>query len=135
MTDDQGYGDLGINGNKIIKTPNIDDFSSRSVNFSNYHVGTTCSPTRAGLMTARNCLRNGVWHTNAGCSLLNQEEETIADVFSNAGYNTGMFGKWHLGDNFAFLPEQRGFNETFYHKGGGVGQTPDFWGNDYLDDT
>lgn len=135
MTDDQGYGDLGINGNKIIITPNIDDFASRSVNFSNYHVGTTCSPTRAGLMTARNCLRNGVWHTNAGCSLLNQEEETIADVFSNAGYNTGMFGKWHLGDNFAFLPEQRGFNETFYHKGGGVGQTPDFWGNDYLDDT
>ena len=84
MTDDQGYGDLGINGNKIIKTPNIDDFSSRSVNFSNYHVGTTCSPTRAGLMTARNCLRNGVWHTNAGCSLLNQEEETIADVLFRA---------------------------------------------------
>ncbi|MEC8133448.1 MAG: arylsulfatase, partial [Bacteroidota bacterium] len=135
MTDDQGYGDLGCNGNKIIKTPHIDQFASQSVNFSNYHVGTTCSPTRAGLMTARNCLRNGVWHTNAGCSLLNQEEETIADVFSSAGYKTGMFGKWHLGDNFSFLPEQRGFQETFYHKGGGVGQTPDYWGNDYNDDT
>ncbi len=135
MTDDQGYGDLGYNGNKIIKTPHIDQFASQSVNFSNYHVGTTCSPTRAGLMTARNCLRNGVWHTNAGCSLLNQEEETIADVFSSAGYKTGMFGKWHLGDNYSFLPEQRGFQETFYHKGGGVGQTPDYWGNDYNDDT
>ncbi|MEC8723956.1 MAG: arylsulfatase [Bacteroidota bacterium] len=135
ITDDQGYGDLGCNGNKIIKTPHIDQFASQSVNFSNYHVGTTCSPTRAGLMTARNCLRNGVWHTNAGCSLLNQEEETIADVFSSAGYKTGMFGKWHLGDNFSFLPEQRGFQETFYHKGGGVGQTPDYWGNDYNDDT
>ena len=135
MTDDQGYGDLGCNGNKIIKTPHIDQFASQSVNFSNYHVGTTCSPTRAGLMTARNCLRNGVWHTNAGCSLLNQEEETIADVFSSAGYKTGMFGKWHLGDNYSFLPEQRGFQETFYHKGGGVGQTPDYWGNDYNDDT
>ena len=120
MTDDQGYGDLGFNGNKVIKTPNIDKFASQSVNFSNYHVGTTCSPTRAGLMTARNCLRNGVWHTNAGCSLLNQDEETIADVFSHAGYKTAMFGKWHLGDNYSFLPEQRGFEETFYHKGEGL---------------
>ncbi|MFL2624071.1 MAG: arylsulfatase [Flavobacteriaceae bacterium] len=135
MTDDQGYGDLGFNGNPIIKTPHIDAFASQSVNFSNYHVGTTCSPTRAGLMTARNCLRNGVWHTNAGCSLLNQDEETIADVFSAAGYKTAMFGKWHLGDNYSFLPEQRGFDETFYHKGGGVGQTPDYWGNNYQDDT
>ena len=135
MTDDQGYGDLGFNGNPLIKTPHIDAFASQSLNFSNYHVGTTCSPTRAGLMTARNCLRNGVWHTNAGCSLLNQDEETIADVFSAAGYKTAMFGKWHLGDNYSFLPEQRGFDETFYHKGGGVGQTPDYWGNDYQDDT
>ena len=135
MTDDQGYGDLGFNGNPLIKTPHIDAFASQSLNFSNYHVGTTCSPTRAGLMTARNCLRNGVWHTNAGCSLLNQDEETIADVFSASGYKTAMFGKWHLGDNYSFLPEQRGFDETFYHKGGGVGQTPDYWGNDYQDDT
>ena len=82
MTDDQGYGDIGIHGNIVIKTPNIDAFSTMSINFSNYHVGTTCSPTRAGLMTGRNCLRNGVWHTNAGCSLLNQEEETIANIFS-----------------------------------------------------
>jgi arylsulfatase A-like enzyme len=135
MTDDQGYGDLGYNGNTEIKTPHIDAFASQSLNFTNYHVGTTCSPTRAGLMTARNCLRNGVWHTNAGCSLLNQEEETIADIFSNAGYKTAMFGKWHLGDNYSFLPEQRGFQETFYHKGGGVGQTPDYWGNDYNNGT
>ena len=135
MTDDQGYGDLGFNGNTLIRTPHIDKFAAQSVNFTNYHVGTTCSPTRAGLMTARNCLRNGVWHTNAGCSLLNQDEETIADVFSAAGYKTAMFGKWHLGDNYSFLPEQRGFQETFYHKGGGVGQTPDYWGNDYQDDT
>ena len=135
MTDDQGYGDLGFNGNTLIRTPHIDKFAAQSVNFTNYHVGTTCSPTRAGLMTARNCLRNGVWHTNAGCSLLKQDEETIADVFSAAGYKTAMFGKWHLGDNYSFLPEQRGFQETFYHKGGGVGQTPDYWGNDYQDDT
>ncbi|MBL6644739.1 MAG: arylsulfatase [Flavobacteriaceae bacterium] len=135
MTDDQGYGDLGINGNSIIKTPNLDAFASNSIRFSNYHVGTTCSPTRAGLMTGRNCVRNGVWHTNAGCSLLHQEEKTMADVFSKEGYKTGMFGKWHLGDNYSFLPEQRGFETTFYHKGGGVGQTPDYWLNDYENDT
>ena len=134
MTDDQGYGDLGYNGNPIIKTKNLDQFASESINFTNYHVGTTCSPTRAGFITGRNCLRNGVWHTNAGCSMLNQDEVTIADLFSEAGYETGMFGKWHLGDNYSFLPEQRGFKETFYHKGGGVGQTPDYWNNNYQND-
>ena len=134
MTDDQGYGDLGFNGNEIIKTPNLDQFASESMNFTNYHVGTTCSPTRAGFITGRNCLRNGVWHTNAGCSLLNQDEVTMGDIFLDAGYETGLFGKWHLGDNYSFLPEQRGFKETFYHKGGGVGQTPDYWNNNYQDD-
>ena len=135
MTDDQGYGDLGYHGNEIIKTPNIDDFASDAINFTNYHVGTTCSPTRAGFLTARNALRNGVWHTNSGCSLLHQDEITIGDVFLENGYRTGMFGKWHLGDYYSFLPEHRGFQETFYHKGGGVGQTPDYWLNDYQDDT
>tara|TARA_B100000989_G_scaffold214725_1_gene163285 strand:- start:1999 stop:3798 length:1800 start_codon:yes stop_codon:yes gene_type:complete len=134
MTDDQGYGDLGYNGNQVIKTKNLDQFASESINFTNYHAGTTCSPTRAGFITGRNCLRNGVWHTNAGCSLLNQDEVTIADIFAEAGYETGMFGKWHLGDNYSFLPEQRGFKETFYHKGGGIGQTPDYWNNNYQDD-
>ena len=118
MTDDQGYGDLGFNGNEIIKTPNLDQFASESINFTNYHVGTTCSPTRAGFITGRNCLRNGVWHTNAGCSLLNQDEVTIGDVFLDAGYETGLFGKWHLGDNYSFLPEQRGFKETFTTRAG-----------------
>ena len=135
ITDDQGYGDLGHNGNKIIKTPTIDKFATQSVSLTNYHVGTTCAPTRAGLLTGRNCNRNGVWHTIMGASLLNREEVTMADVFKENGYKTGMFGKWHLGDNHPFLPEDRGFEETFYHGGGGVGQTPDYWNNDYFDDT
>ena len=58
----------------------------------------------------------------------------MGDVFLDAGYETGLFGKWHLGDNYSFLPEQRGFKKTFYHKGGGVGQTPDYWNNNYQDD-
>ncbi|SNZ01158.1 arylsulfatase [Flagellimonas pacifica] len=135
ITDDQGYGDLGHTGNPTIKTPNIDKFSKEAVNLTNYHVGTTCSPTRAGLMTGRNCNRNGVWHTIMGASILNKDETTFADVFKDNGYATGMFGKWHLGDNHPFLPQDRGFQEAFYHGGGGVGQTPDYWNNDYFDDT
>ncbi|WP_158973919.1 arylsulfatase [Cellulophaga sp. L1A9] len=135
ITDDQGYGDLGHNGNTIIKTPTIDKFATQGVSLTNYHVGTTCAPTRAGLLTGRNCNRNGVWHTIMGASILNREEVTMANVFKENGYKTGMFGKWHLGDNHPFAPYERGFEETFYHGGGGVGQTPDYWNNDYFDDT
>jgi len=135
ITDDQGYGDMGHTGNPIIKTPTIDMFADQAVSLTNYHVGTTCSPTRAGLLTGRNCNRNGVWHTIMGASILNRDETTIADVLKRNGYETGMFGKWHLGDNHPFLPQDRGFEETFYHGGGGVGQTPDYWNNDYFDDT
>lgn len=135
ITDDQGYGDLGHTGNPIIKTPAIDKFAAEGVSLTNYHAGTTCAPTRAGLLTGRNCNRNGVWHTIMGASMLNREETTLADVYKENGYKTGMFGKWHLGDNHPFLPNDRGFEETFYHGGGGVGQTPDYWNNDYFDDT
>ncbi|MDN3663895.1 arylsulfatase [Algibacter miyuki] len=135
ITDDQGYGDLGHTGNPIIKTPTIDKFSAEAVNLTNYHVGTTCAPTRAGLLTGRNCNRNGVWHTIMGASILNREEVTMGNVFQENGYKTGMFGKWHLGDNHPFHPYERGFDEAFYHGGGGIGQTPDYWNNDYFDDS
>jgi len=135
ITDDQGYGDLGHTGNPIIKTTAIDKFADEALSLTNYHVGTTCAPTRAGLLTGRNCNRNGVWHTIMGASMLNDGEVTIADVFKDNGYRTGMFGKWHLGDNHPFLPHERGFENAFYHGGGGVGQTPDYWNNDYFDDT
>jgi len=135
MTDDQGYGDFGFTGNPIVKTPNIDAFSAQSVNLTNYHVGTTCTPTRAGLLTGRNCNRNGAWHTIMGASTLNRDEVTFADVLEEDGYKTGMFGKWHLGDNHPFSPQARGFQETYYLGGGGIGQTPDYWQNDYFDDT
>ena len=135
LTDDQGYGDLGCHGNPWMKTPHLDQFSQDAVSATNFHVGTTCSPTRAGLMTGRNANRNGAWHTIAGCSILNPQEETIADVFARNGYQTAMFGKWHLGDNYPYRPHDRGFDEAFYCGGGGVWQTPDYWKNDYFDDT
>ncbi|MFQ6034271.1 MAG: arylsulfatase [Sedimentisphaerales bacterium] len=135
ITDDQGYGDLSCHGNPVLETPNLDRLHSESIRLTNFHVSPTCSPTRAALMTGHYCNRTGVWHTIMGRSLLRQDEVTIADVFSASGYCTGIFGKWHLGDNYPFRPQDRGFDEVLIHGGGGVGQGPDYWGNDYFDDT
>lgn len=134
VTDDQGYGDLACHGNPWINTPAMDRLYEESIRLTNFHVGTTCAPTRAGLMSGRDHNRVGVWHTVGGRSILQKEETVIAQVFKSANYVTGMFGKWHLGDNYPYRPEDRGFDEVLRHGGGGVGQTPDYWNNDYFDD-
>ncbi len=134
ITDDQGYGDLGYTGNPVIQTPNIDKLIGESVYLEDYHVGPTCSPTRCSLLTGRWTNRTGVWHTIQGRSMLRTNEVTLADYLQAAGYQTGIFGKWHLGDVYPYLPENRGFTHTYYHKAGGIGQTPDVWNNDYFDD-
>lgn len=135
ITDDQGYGDLGCHGNPVLRTPNLDRLYRQSVRLTNFHVDPTCSPSRSSLMTGRYSSRTGVWHTIMGRSLLRRDEVTMADVFATSGYRTAIFGKWHLGDNYPFRPQDRGFQEVVVHGGGGVGQTPDYWGNDYFDDT
>ncbi|MEM6688925.1 MAG: arylsulfatase [Planctomycetota bacterium] len=135
MTDDQGYGDLGWTGNPVLKTPVLDRLAGESLRLSNYHVSPTCSPTRAALMTGKFSNRTGVWHTIAGRSLLSSEHRTMAEVFTEAGYRTSMFGKWHLGDNAPMRAHERGFENVLCHGGGGVGQTPDYWDNAYFDDT
>ena len=86
-------------------------------------------------MTGRYPLRNGAWATTWGRSILGRGEYTMAELFRDNGYRTGMFGKWHLGDNYPYRPQDRGFETVVAHRGGGVGQTPDFWGNSYFDDT
>jgi arylsulfatase B len=133
ITDDQGYGDLGCLGNPVLKTPNIDRLWEQSVRLADYHVSPTCSPTRSALQTGHWTNRTGVWHTIMGRSMLREDELTIGQVFKDAGYGTGMFGKWHLGDNYPFRPEDRGYTEVMRHGGGGVGQTPDYWDNAYFD--
>ena len=135
MTDDQGYGDLGCHGNDVIVTPNLDELYDQSIRLTDFHVDPTCSPTRSALMTGHYSSRTGVWHTIMGRSMLGRDEVTIADVFSASGYRTAIFGKWHLGDNYPYRPQDRGFQEVLIHGGGGVGQGPDYWGNDYFDDT
>ena len=135
ITDDQGYGDLACHGNPVIKTPHLDKLHSESIRLTDYHVSPTCTPTRAALMTGRFTNRTGAWHTIMGRSLLRANETTIADHLTKAGYTTGIFGKWHLGDSYPYQPEYRGFQKTYVHGGGGVGQTPDLWNNSYFDDT
>jgi arylsulfatase B len=135
ITDDQGYGDLSCHGNPILRTPNIDKLHARSVRLTNYHVSPTCAPTRSALLTGRYTNSTGAWHTIMGRSLLRPDEVTLADCFRASGYRTGIFGKWHLGDNYPCRPQDRGFDEVVVHGGGGVWQTPDYFTNDYFDDT
>ena len=135
ITDDQGYGDLSAHGNPWLKTPNLDTLHAESIRFTNFHVATTCAPTRGSLMTGKYCNRVGAWHTIKARHIVWPEETLLPAHFQHAGYATGMFGKWHLGDNTPYFPQDRGFDEVLMHGGGGVGQTPDYWNNDYFDDT
>ncbi|WP_372798283.1 arylsulfatase [Pontiella sp.] len=135
ITDDQGMGDLGCTGNPYIKTPHIDKFHSDAVRLTNYHVGTTCAPSRSMIMSGRHCNRVNVYHTINGRSILFEDEVTLAEVFAQNGYVNAMYGKWHLGDNYPYRPEDRGFHEVVRHGAGGIGQGPDYWWNDYFDDT
>lgn len=132
ITDDQGYGDLSCHGNPILKTPAIDELYADSVRLKDYHVSPTCSPTRSAFLTGHWTNRTGVWHTIMGRSMLRENEVTMGQIFKDSGYATGMFGKWHLGDNYPYRPEDRGYTEVMRHGGGGVGQTPDYWDNAYF---
>jgi arylsulfatase len=138
MTDDQGYGDLGFTGNPILKTPNLDAFARQSVRFTDFHVSPTCAPTRASLMTGRHEFRSGVTHTINERERLSLKATTLPQVLKTVGYTSGIFGKWHLGDEDAYQPGQRGFDEVFIHGAGGIGQTyvgscGDAPGNTYFD--
>ena len=134
VTDDQGYGDLACHGNPHLRTPHLDALHAQSVRLTDFHVDPTCSPTRSALLTGRYSTRTGVWHTIAGRSLMRPEERTLGEVFADAGYATAAFGKWHLGDTRGLRAYDQGFPVALNHGGGGVAQTPDFWGNDYFDD-
>ena len=135
MTDDVGYGDLACHGNPFIKTPNLDKLYAQSVRLTDFHVSPKCSPTRASLLTGRHCRHVGVRNTNFTQNLLSTEVPTLAGLFATNGYQTGIFGKWHLGDHYPFRPQDRGFQEVVVHGDGAVSTVGDVWGNDYFDDT
>ncbi|MGH9839435.1 MAG: arylsulfatase [Blastocatellia bacterium] len=138
LTDDQGYGDVGRHGNPILKTPNLDRLHDESVRFTDFHVSTTCAPTRSALMSGRHDFKNGVTHTILERERMSLKTTTVAQALKSAGYATGIFGKWHLGDEPAYRPNRRGFDEMFIHGCGGIGQTypgtcGDAPGNSYFD--
>jgi arylsulfatase A-like enzyme len=122
MTDDQGYGDLGCHGHPWLKTPHLDTLYSQSTRFTDFHVSPTCAPTRGALMAGRYPFKLGISHTILERERMALGVPTIADVLRDSGYRTGIFGKWHLGDEDAYQPEHRGFDEVFIHGAGGIGQ-------------
>jgi arylsulfatase A-like enzyme len=134
LTDDQGYGDLSLHGNPHLKTPNMDRIGVEGVQFTQFQVCPVCSPTRSSLMTGRYNYRTGIVDTFLGRSMMYPDETTLAEVLGAAGYRTGIFGKWHLGDNYPMRAIDQGFQEALVHRGGGIGQPSDPpAGNGYFD--
>lgn len=125
LTDDQGFGELGATGNPVIRTPNIDRLAGQSVSLTQFHVMPVCSPTRACLMTGRYNYRTGVVDTYLGRSLMHPDETTLAEMLAAGGYRTGIFGKWHLGDNYPMRAMDKGFQESLVLNGGGLAQPGD----------
>jgi len=133
MTDDQGYGDVGFHGNAELKTPHLDRLAEESAEFTNFYVQPLCTPARAALLTGRYPERTGAVEVNFGRSIIRESEKTIAEELKAAGYRTGIFGKWHLGDNYPVRPSDMGFEECLHHTAGGIGQAGDPPGNTYFD--
>jgi arylsulfatase A-like enzyme len=138
LTDDQGYGDFHCTGNPIIQTPNMDRIHDEGVRFTDFHVSPTCAPTRASIMSGKHEFKNGVTHTINERERMSLKTVTIAQMLKAAGYQTSIFGKWHLGDEPDHWPSKRGFDEMFIHGAGGIGQTypgscGDAPGNKYFD--
>ena len=125
MTDDQGYGDFGFTGNPVLRTPHLDALAAQSATVERFYVSPVCTPTRASLMTGRYNYRTRAIDTYIGRAMMEPEEVTVAEMLRDAGYATGIFGKWHLGDAYPMRAMDQGFEESLVHRGGGIGQPSD----------
>lgn len=134
MTDDQGYADLACHGHPVLKTPHLDRLYSESIRLTDFHVCPMCTPTRGQFLTGVDCLRNGAMNVSSGRTLLRRAFPTLGDLFAADGYRTSVFGKWHVGDNFPYRPQDRGFHESVWYPSSHIGSAPDFWNNAYFDD-
>lgn len=135
LTDDQGYGDLSCHGNPVLQTPQLDRLHNESIRLVDFHAAPMCTPTRGQLMSGRDCLANGAMNVSSGRAFLRLDQPTMATMFAAGGYRCGHFGKWHLGDNYPYRPQDRGFHESVFYPSSHIGSAPDFWNNHYFDDT
>ncbi|MEL7121499.1 MAG: arylsulfatase [Bacteroidota bacterium] len=139
LTDDQGYGDLSVHGSPDVLTPNLDKLHDQSIRLTNFHVSPTCAPTRSAIMSGKYPFKSGITHTIFERERMALSNTTLLPhVLKSVGYTTGMFGKWHLGDEDEYQARNRGFDETFSHGAGGIGQAypgtcADVPDNDYFD--
>jgi arylsulfatase A-like enzyme len=133
--DDMGYGDMSCHGNPVFNTPNLDRLHGGSIRFEQFHAAPMCTPTRGQLLTGVDALRNGARWVGTENTHLRPDLPTMPEIFQQAGYRTGIFGKWHIGDNYPMRPQDRGFEEVVWFPQQEVGTVNDYWGNDYFDDT
>jgi arylsulfatase len=137
LSDDQGYGDFSCHGNLVLKTPALDKLYNESVRFGNFHVSPLCTPTRGQLMTGLDAMNNKASTVLTGRNLMRRDLITMPEIFSNNGYATGIFGKWHLGDTYPDRPMDRGFQKCIWHKGWGllseIEYDNDYYETRYLD--
>ncbi|MBI3209920.1 MAG: arylsulfatase [Candidatus Solibacter usitatus] len=131
LTDDQGYGDFSCHGNPVLKTPNMDKLHGESVRFTDFHVAPMCTPTRGQLLTGMDALHNRATSVTAGRAMVRRDIPMMPAMFAQAGYATGVFGKWHVGDHYPYRPMDRGFQTAKYHLGFGMSSAPEFY-NDYF---
>lgn len=135
VADDLGYGDLSCHGNAVLRTPHLNKLFRESVRLLNYHAYPMGTPTRAALMTGLYPVKTGAFRSAGKYGQLSPDVNSMGDVFARNGYTTGMIGKWHLGDNAPHRPQDHGFENVIWHRGGGIGQVADVYGNDYFDDS
>ena len=122
LTDDQGWGDLELTGNPVLKTPNLNNLADSGSLFNSFYVSPVCSPTRSEILTGNYHPRTGVIDVSEGGERINLDQKLISDYFKENNYKTAFFGKWHNGQQYPYHPNSRGFDEFIGYCSGHIGE-------------